>query len=515
MKPLIRSMVEFTILGVLVLVALLTIVSLIVRPPSRPKPKEDLIDTTESRSQELLCGPRSLSTALRRLGIPTRREKLAKSVCLTARGIEMGELLRLASSIDHVNAERTSLTWDKLTALGGTAVLFVHGSHFVAADPREKEQTSQDEKHRIRIYDEGKSARWLTRAELTEIWDGDAIVLRRKLGTSGEGPRIEWKHCLIDAGCFKRNDTARYRFHLRNAGNAVLKIESIKKSCNCAGYEVNAREISPGQSGWIEGTVRLDGHRGKFRSFLLVRSNDIHNPEVVLTMEAFVYNDHILSHDRAHFGQIPQGRARSLEIFVHDPGEKNLQVQGTQIDLSSRQGQNDHVRASLELLDVGQSSEYVGVIGAYPVKAGDYVIRPTVIVDNNCPVGPFTGKIIINTNLKSPLDYIEIPLDGNILPHVRSCPATVMLRLGPKEHTSETIYLESLTNRQFEVLKVWTDTNEPISVKPLPTQKGEPRYEIGALPTIVDSTERLIQTVVHFRLNEGWVLDVPVIVYCK
>ncbi len=486
-----------------------------IKKTSASNSEEPQIDISDPNAKALLCGPNSVCTALRRLGIPMVLKTFTDRIRLTQKGVTMNELVRVASYVKEIIAQEQILTWEELKVLDGTAVLFVNDSHFVATDPREKEDSLQEE-HRIRIYDEGKPARWYSRDELKAIWNGNTIVLCKKQLKAGKKPQIEWEHCQIDAGSFNPEDTIEYQFNFRNVGKDVLRIKSINKSCNCAGYKLSSQNIPSGQRGWIEGTIKPIGRRGKFKSFLLITTNDPDYSDTILVMESLIKNEHILSKEVVYCGKISQGEEKSTEIFIHDPGDKSLYVVDAQVILDINDAQNhDYIQSSLELYKIEEGSKYVGMIGAYPLEAGDYVVRLKNVIHNNCFTGSFKGKIIIDTNLKSPHNHFEIPVYGEIIHHVHSLPANVMLVTESDENAEEVICLQSLINKRFEVHKFWIDNTEYITIKQLPEQESNPRYKVSVLPTIINSEKSMIQTIIHFQLDSGVIIDVPVIIWRK
>lgn len=165
------------------------------QPASRQK-----LDPTIAAHRKMMCGPISLSVALDRLGINSSSRDLAQQCDVTPKGVELRELKRVARGIAQVEARTERLSWDALRHIDGTAVLFVKGQHFVAVDPREQASGAA-----IRVYDEGKPALWMTEAELKEIWNGEALVVKRRSSSvkQVDGPRIEWDHCFVDNGVLK------------------------------------------------------------------------------------------------------------------------------------------------------------------------------------------------------------------------------------------------------------------------------------------------------------------------
>lgn len=480
----------------------------------------ELLDPSDPRAEKLLCGPKSICTALRRLGIPIQIGDLYKNMKLTEKGVSVGQIVDLARDSGRVNAQEKVLTWDQLASWNGTAILLVSNNHFVSVDPRERRKTSDTQERSLRVYDAGKPTRWMARNELAALWDGTAVILNRvKTAKKYKEPHVEWEHCLVDEGSVRgSNDAVAHgRFNFRNTGKDTLKIEVIQKSCGCTSYDMSAPEIPSGESGWIEATVKLNRRRGEFQPYLVVKTNDPDSPTAILILKSFVNSEHILSKDVAHFGRRARNSTSSLDIFIHDPGEERLRVLNTKIQIFNRGGKHSHIESSVESVAIGQYSEHVGIMGMHPVKPGDFLIRPQITTDSNCPVGPFSGEITIITNLDSPFNQIRIPLDGVIISHVYSQPRIVMLTLGTQAHMSQVVRLESNTGRKFNIETFWADSKAPISIKPVDPSISECEtcYEISVLPASISPGVRSVETTAHFQLEEGTSLSVPVMIWRK
>jgi hypothetical protein len=77
-------------------------------------------------------------------------------------------------------------------------------------------------------------------------------------------------------------------FMIRNVGSAVLQIESVTTSCDCAVAEGYARSIRPGASTPLRVSVTLPGAAGRTVKSVLIKSNDPARPALEVKIEATV-----------------------------------------------------------------------------------------------------------------------------------------------------------------------------------------------------------------------------------
>ncbi len=169
-------------------------------------------------SERLVCGPKSLCIAIRRLGVPVVDTRPLYEACENGKGVEFGVLETLTSQFPDIKVVGLQhISWEDLVNLDGTAVLFVNGNHFVAVDPRERPASSMSPGVQVRVYDPGHPARWYTRNKLEEIWKGEALILKK--GTTKQlksGPKINWDTCWVDTGFFTGDQTIECPFKLTN-----------------------------------------------------------------------------------------------------------------------------------------------------------------------------------------------------------------------------------------------------------------------------------------------------------
>ena len=90
----------------------------------------------------------------------------------------------------------------------------------------------------------------------------------------GEGkrvPRAVFEETFKDFGAQSLTDEVEHAFHVRNEGDAVLRIDRVSPSCDCTVAEF-AKKIKPGETGTI--TLKLHGKEGPLESVANVHTNE-------------------------------------------------------------------------------------------------------------------------------------------------------------------------------------------------------------------------------------------------
>jgi len=105
--------------------------------------------------------------------------------------------------------------------------------------------------------------------------------------TSATRSLIEITETNKDAGAVEQGTPVRYRFELRNRGQADLEIRHVKPSCGCSVAKWD-RVVKPGATSVIEAEMNTEHFRGQVSKHLTVITNDPEHPEVELTISARV-----------------------------------------------------------------------------------------------------------------------------------------------------------------------------------------------------------------------------------
>ena len=107
-------------------------------------------------------------------------------------------------------------------------------------------------------------------------------------------PKIEISPASYDFGEIEFGKVVNYNFVVKNSGQETLEIKRIGTSCSCTTAKVSSQAIEPGQSAELmvayDTAAMGDGPhgRGNQERIIYIKSNDPNNPQVNVTISAYV-----------------------------------------------------------------------------------------------------------------------------------------------------------------------------------------------------------------------------------
>jgi uncharacterized cupredoxin-like copper-binding protein len=112
----------------------------------------------------------------------------------------------------------------------------------------------------------------------------NVVVSESQVNTAGA--KIYFSETQHDFGKVKEGGKVNYTFTFENKGTASLQIKDVKTSCGCTAAVVNESTIKPGQSGSIKIEFDTKNRSGRNSKTITVVSNDIKEPNKILTIYA-------------------------------------------------------------------------------------------------------------------------------------------------------------------------------------------------------------------------------------
>jgi Protein of unknown function (DUF1573) len=113
-----------------------------------------------------------------------------------------------------------------------------------------------------------------------------ALVAFCNLAVAQEAPKIELEQTIHDFGNIAQFEILTGSFKVKNAGNAVLRMQQPSSSCGCAVATLKKDTLSPGETGEVEFTWKIGLSKGSLQRSITVASNDPQTPQLVLTIMA-------------------------------------------------------------------------------------------------------------------------------------------------------------------------------------------------------------------------------------
>lgn len=97
-------------------------------------------------------------------------------------------------------------------------------------------------------------------------------------------PKLVLQQTSFDFGDIKQGEKVSHIFVLSNSGGDLLKISDVRASCGCTAAAPEKNELAPGESTNLLVTFNSAGRMGKQSKTVRIYSNDLENPEMLLSI---------------------------------------------------------------------------------------------------------------------------------------------------------------------------------------------------------------------------------------
>jgi hypothetical protein len=174
---------------------------------------------------------------------------------------------------------------------------------------------------------------WLTAALISTLAGGTAFarqavldavpqktVPANTLPPAQDGdPRMVFEELNHDYGRIPDTEHIVHEFKFKNEGTGTLVIQQPTASCGCTVPFLTKREYAPGESGVIQVTYNPHGRRGDQTQRITINTNDQSNPQIVLTIKAFVRTTIAFEPQSINFGDVMVGHTAKQVVRVQGP----------------------------------------------------------------------------------------------------------------------------------------------------------------------------------------------------
>jgi len=164
------------------------------------------------------------------------------------------------------------------------------------------------------------------------------LIIPSLVSFASAKPKIEFESKTVNCGIAIENKTEKINavFVLKNTGDEVLKIESVRPGCGCTVVKFDSL-IPPGKSSKIESVVNIAGyHSGPISKSITVTSNAANEPTVRLTIEATIQAPIDIS---VSYLTLPKSAADSAQIIYLASKKTDLKI--TNMEFRAVQGGSD------------------------------------------------------------------------------------------------------------------------------------------------------------------------------
>lgn len=490
-----RLLATFVCLTVLIGSGLIIALVMVPGLLSRPKPV--------GRNGSVQCGPECLWISSNLMGVPIAKDQFSKIPVDPVYGTTLGSLKQAAAAAGF-NVRSGKFGWDELLKMNGCAILWVNSNHFVVAEMSVRKSPDEGD---LRVYDPARNGAgaWWSKADVLSVWTGESLILNRPANKVSDPikPRLAMDRFWLDAGTV-RDPEASFRATIRNLGSETLTVRVSRLSCSCTSATVSTQELAGGETCELRATVRMQGKRGPFLETVDLETNDpsVESPKVVLTGIAY-HSGNILSVARSHMGSVLAGGEVSGEFYVHDPGDRTLEVTNAIVD-GGGESASAGCSWNVSCKQVEQGSAMIGKRGRFFVEPGDYYIRLEGRIPADCPPGNWKYHLRVSTRGTPETEYTsEIAI--TVLPDIHVAPASVVLSRNMKGCL---LSLSSRSKRTIQITGATVPDGVPVSFGEL-----EGTSESATINVQLDSTDisSVQDSMIRLQLASGEYVNVPLI----
>jgi hypothetical protein len=227
-----------------------------------------------------------------------------------------------------------------------------------------------------------------------------ALATAEPAKAPAESPTLTMETTTVDGGRIAKGAPAEFVFKVKNTGQADLMIAEVRPSCGCTVANFD-RRIAPGASGTIKATIDTARFQGQIAKTVTVKSNDVANPELVLTMKADIYAlVEVLPSERATF-YATRGEAVTKSFTI-----KATDNEGPALEISSVETNVPGLEHKLSKVDAG------------------YQLDLSLAAD--APIGPLAGQVKLKTNHPK-VPEVTMTVAGNVKGPITVAPSAVFL----------------------------------------------------------------------------------------
>ena len=144
---------------------------------------------------------------------------------------------------------------------------------------------------------------------------------------NGPPPKIVFEQTVHDFGAVAPGSLNPCKFKFKNAGEGILKISEVTKTCGCTVFTLEKKDYAPGEEGVIEVGYNADRTSGPRTRHLFVLSNDPVNPRVDLTIKASIAQKIVYEPDKLDYA-LRGEKAGVLELTVKSVDEQPFAITG-------------------------------------------------------------------------------------------------------------------------------------------------------------------------------------------
>jgi hypothetical protein len=295
-----------------------------------------------------------------------------------------------------------------------------------------------------------------------------------------KSPKIEFEKVEHDFGNVGPGTNNLCEFKFTNAGNGILKIGEITKTCGCTPFSLEKMEYAPGESGTLKVNYFSEQLRGQTTKTLVVHSNDTAQPEVTLAVKAnvMIQVDH---------------EPKTLNLLLKQENADCPQLTLTSIDNQPFSITSFKSTANCITADFNPSE-----------KATKFVLQPRV--DMEMLEKTMNGRIEIG--LSHP-ECKTISISINTLPKFKIAPRSLVVRgSASRQPIVKKLRILNNYNEDFELESAWS-SNGIVKVLSNSIVRDGYELELEITPPPSTNTKRIFTETFFVKTKEGMQIEIP------
>ncbi len=296
-------------------------------------------------------------------------------------------------------------------------------------------------------------------------------------------PKIAFESIIHDFGDVGPTTNSLCEFQFTNIGTGTLRIEDVEKTCGCTPFELEKKEYAPGESGVLKVQYYSDNMLGRVSKNLIVRTNDITQPEIELAIVARIVS-------KVDF----EPKALGLMLKGENAGCPKI----TLSSLDNKPFAITYFRSTANCITADFDPSAV---------ATSFVLEPKVDMVKLAR----TMKGNIEIGLTHP-ECKAISLSLDTLPRFRVSPGQISLRgITASVPVTKKIVIANNYNENFELESSWSKSGSVSILSSARTQGG---YELDLRITPPATDRRgVLSDTLYIRTKDGEQLEIPCIAY--
>ncbi len=306
-------------------------------------------------------------------------------------GTTMLGLLHAAHNL-NLPAVPLELSVEQLKKEKSPGIAFVDNNHYVLVREIKGDQ--------VYIQDPPAQPYCQNIGIFSKRWSGDILLFSARKSrqmkaeienmlSTLDGPRCSLNTRKCDFGAVENGDSLRYVFPVLNSGSTKLQLR-VKSSCGCVKSKLSQNVLEPGEQAEISVLLVVETLEEELHHDVIVRTNDVLNKHVTLTLSATVNKSLNIYPQNLWFGDVGMGEAVEHELLLVGEAEDSF------------------------VINKIEHPDWV-TVEKLPTRHGKKMVLPLLVsVSNNGQSFTDNPSIKLYTSGEKALRY-EIPLRGNFV----------------------------------------------------------------------------------------------------